>query len=84
MADPKGAKVIPALAVTEITVETPASFFTMGTDSGDPNEAPTHEVNPLAFGEDKIEDEPCSGHERLFIVLRPIPSKASRKLRRPL
>jgi len=52
---PEGAKVTPAPAVTDIMVEIPAGPFTMGTDSGEPNEAPAHEVDLPAFMIDKFE-----------------------------
>lgn len=52
---PAGAKATPAPAVTDIMVEIPAGPFTMGTDSGEPNEAPAHEVDLPAFMIDKFE-----------------------------
>jgi len=52
---PEGAEATPASAVTDIMVEIPAGPFTMGTDSGEPNEAPAHEVDLAAFMIDKFE-----------------------------
>ncbi|NIO70675.1 MAG: SUMF1/EgtB/PvdO family nonheme iron enzyme [Anaerolineae bacterium] len=52
---PEAAEATPAPAVTDIMVEIPAGPFTMGTDSGDPNEAPAHEVDLPAFMMDKFE-----------------------------
>jgi iron(II)-dependent oxidoreductase len=52
---PEEAEVTPAPAVTDIMVEIPAGPFTMGTDSGEPNEAPAHEVDLPAFMMDKFE-----------------------------
>jgi formylglycine-generating enzyme required for sulfatase activity len=52
---PEGAEATPALAVTDIMVEILAGPFTMGTDSGEPNEAPAHEVDLPAFMMDKFE-----------------------------
>jgi len=52
---PEGAEATPAPAVTDIMVEIPAGPFTMGTDSGDPNEAPAHEVDLPTFMMDKFE-----------------------------
>jgi formylglycine-generating enzyme required for sulfatase activity len=52
---PEAAEVTPAPAVTDIMVEIPAGPFTMGTDSGEPNEAPAHEVDLPAFMMDKFE-----------------------------
>jgi formylglycine-generating enzyme required for sulfatase activity len=52
---PEEAEVTPAPAVTDIMVEIPAGPFTMGTDSGDPNEAPAHEADLPAFMMDKFE-----------------------------
>jgi len=52
---PEEAEATPAPAVTDIMVEIPAGPFIMGTDSGDPNEAPAHEVDLPAFMMDKFE-----------------------------
>jgi formylglycine-generating enzyme required for sulfatase activity len=52
---PEAAEATPAPAVTDIMVEIPAGPFTMGTDSGEPNEAPAHEVDLPAFMMDKFE-----------------------------
>jgi iron(II)-dependent oxidoreductase len=52
---PEGTEVTPAPTVTDIMVEIPAGAFTMGTDSGEPNEAPAHEVDLPAFMIDKFE-----------------------------
>ena len=52
---PEAAEATPALVVTDIMVEIPAGPFTMGTDSGEPNEAPAHEVDLPAFMIDKFE-----------------------------
>jgi len=52
---PEGAEVTPVPAVTDIMVEIAAGPFTMGTDSGEPNEAPAHEVDLPAFMIDKFE-----------------------------
>jgi formylglycine-generating enzyme required for sulfatase activity len=52
---PEGAEVTPAPAVTDIMVEIPAGPFAVGTDSGEPNEAPAHEVDLPAFIIDKFE-----------------------------
>jgi formylglycine-generating enzyme required for sulfatase activity len=52
---PEGAEAIPAPAVTDVMVEIPAGPFTMGTGSGEPNEAPVHEVDLPAFMMDKFE-----------------------------
>jgi iron(II)-dependent oxidoreductase len=52
---PEGTEVTPAPAVTDVMVEIPAGPFTMGTDSGEPNEAPAHEVDLPAFMIDKFE-----------------------------
>lgn len=42
-------------AVTDVMIEIPAGPFTMGSDSGDPEEAPVHEVDLPAFEIDKFE-----------------------------
>jgi formylglycine-generating enzyme required for sulfatase activity len=52
---PEAAEATPAPAVTDVMVEIPAGPFTMGTDSGEPNEAPAHEVDLPAFMMDKFE-----------------------------
>jgi len=52
---PAGAEVTPAPAVTDIMVEIPAGPVIMGTDSGEPNEAPAHEVDLPSFMIDKFE-----------------------------
>jgi formylglycine-generating enzyme required for sulfatase activity len=52
---PEGTEVTPAPAVTDVMVEIPAGAFTRGTDSGEPNEAPAHEVDLPAFMIDKFE-----------------------------
>jgi len=45
----------PAPAVTTVMVEIPAGPFTMGTDKGNPDEAPAHQVDVPAFQMDKFE-----------------------------
>jgi len=52
---PEEAEVTPAPAVTDIMVEIPAGSFAMGTDAGEPNEAPAHEADLPAFMIDKFE-----------------------------
>ncbi len=44
-----------ALSVTDIMIEIPAGPFTMGSDEGDPEDAPAHEVDLPAFEIDKFE-----------------------------
>jgi formylglycine-generating enzyme required for sulfatase activity len=44
-----------APAVTDIMIEIPAGPFTMGSDDGDPEDAPAHEVDLPAFEIDKFE-----------------------------
>jgi iron(II)-dependent oxidoreductase len=51
----EGAEATPAPAVTDVMVEIAAGPFIMGTDSGEPNEAPAHEVDLPAFMIDKFE-----------------------------
>jgi len=41
--------------VTDIMIEIPAGPFTMGSDTGDPDEAPVHEVDLPAFEIDQLE-----------------------------
>ncbi len=41
--------------VTDIMIEIPAGPFTMGSDTGDPDEAPAHEVDLPAFEIDRFE-----------------------------
>jgi len=45
----------PAPSVTDVMVEIPAGPFTMGTDTGNPDERPAHEVDVPAFMMDKFE-----------------------------
>lgn len=45
----------PAPAVTDVMVEIPGGPFTMGIDSGSPDEGPAHEVDVAAFQMDKFE-----------------------------
>ena len=52
---PETAEATPPPAVTDVMVEIASGPFTMGTDSGDPNEAPAHEVDLPAFMMDKFE-----------------------------
>jgi formylglycine-generating enzyme required for sulfatase activity len=44
-----------AMSVTDIMIEIPAGPFTMGSDEGDPEDAPAHEVDLPAFEIDKFE-----------------------------
>jgi len=52
---PEGTEITPAPSITDVTVEIPPGPFTMGTDSGEPNEAPVHEVDLPTFMIDKFE-----------------------------
>ncbi len=45
----------PAPSVTDIMIEIPAGPFTMGSDSGDPEDAPAQEVDLPAFAIDQFE-----------------------------
>ena len=45
----------PKLQVTDIMIEIPAGPFTMGSDEGDPEDSPAHEVDLAAFEIDKFE-----------------------------
>ncbi len=54
-ATPEEAEATPTPAVTDVMVEIPAGPFSMGTDSGEPNEAPAHEADLPAFMMDKFE-----------------------------
>ena len=45
----------PAPAVTDIMIEIPAGPFTMGSDTGDPEDSPAHEVDLPAYEIDQFE-----------------------------
>lgn len=46
---------IPRPSVTEIMIEIPAGVFIMGSDMGDPEDSPAHEIDLSAFEIDKFE-----------------------------
>jgi formylglycine-generating enzyme required for sulfatase activity len=45
----------PSSLVTDVTIEVPAGAFVMGSDGGDPEDAPAHQVDLPAFEIDKFE-----------------------------